>query len=60
MGKSQRYCGNQNGQNLRVSGDKVEIIFYSDGRTERRGYILNFTLVLVSSGKWVHKEAAKS
>jgi len=43
-----------------VTGDKVEIIFYTDGDIERRGYVLNFTLVsfpLVSKGKWDHKEA---
>ena len=49
------YCGNKTGQNLRVTGDKVEIIFHSDGKIEQRGYLLNFTLVSlpsVSSGKW--------
>ena len=43
------------GQNLLVTGDKVEIIFHSDGEIERRGYVLNFTLVSfpsVSNGKW--------
>ena len=54
------YCGNKTGQNLNVTEDKVEIIFYSDGETERRGYVLNFTLVSlpsISSGKWDHEEA---
>ena len=59
------YCGNKAGQNLRVTGDKVQIIFHSDDKIERRGYLLNFTLVSpaavspdsVSSGKWDHKEA---
>ena len=49
------YCGNKTGQNLRVTGDKVEIIFHSDGKIEQRGYLLIFTLVSlpsVSSGKW--------
>ena len=57
------YCGNKTGQNLSVTGDKVEIIFHSDGEIERRGYVLNFTLVSlpsVSSGKWDHKEADKT
>ena len=48
------YCGNNTGQNLSVTEDKVEIIFRSDGEIERRGYVLNFTLVSlpsVSSGK---------
>ena len=58
MGKRQRYCGNKNGQNFRATGDQVEITFHSDGETERRGYLLNFTLVslpTVSSGKWIDK-----
>jgi len=50
------YCGNKTvGQNLLVTGDKVVIIFHSDGEIERRGYVLNFTLVSlpsVSNGKW--------
>ena len=52
------YCGNKTGQNLNVTEDKVEIIFHSDGDTERRGYVLNFTLVSIS--KWDHKEADKT
>ena len=55
MGKGVIYCGNKTGQNLSVTGDEVKIIFHSDGEIERRGYLLNFTLV--SSGKWDHKEA---
>ena len=55
------YCGNRTvGQNLLVTEDKVAIIFHTDGEIERRGYLLNFTLVLspsVSKGKWDHKEA---
>ena len=54
MDKRRYYCGNKTGQNLDVTEDKVEIMFYSDGETERRGYVLNFTLVSlpsVSSGK---------
>ena len=62
------YCGNKAGQNLLVTGDKVQIIFHSDDKIERRGYLLNFTLVppasvspdSVSSGKWDHKEAYKT
>ena len=59
------YCGNKIvGQNLLVTGDHVEIIFHSDGEIERRGYLLNFTLVSstsvpVSHGKWDYKEADK-
>ena len=54
------YCGDKTGQNLRVTEDKVEIIFRTDGEIERKGYLLNFTLVSlpsVSKGKWDHKEA---
>jgi len=54
------YCGNQTGQNLRVTEERVEITFHTDGDIERRGYLLNFTLVSspsVSNGKWDHKEA---
>ena len=57
------YCGNKTSQNLNVTEDKVEIIFHSDGETERRGYVLKFTLVSlpsVSSGIWDHKEADKT
>ena len=58
------YCGNQSvGQTLRVTGDHVKIMFHSDGEIERRGYLLNFTLVSLpsfSSGKWNHKEADKT
>jgi len=49
------YCGNQTGQNLRVTEDRVEITFHTDGDIERRGYLLHFTLI--SNGKWDHKEA---
>ena len=60
-------CGNKTGQNLLVKGDKVQIIFHSDDKIERRGYLLKFTLVSpasvspasASSGKWDHKEAYK-
>jgi len=54
------YCGNKTvGQNISVTGDKAEIIFHSNGEIERRGYVLNFTLVsLPSKGKRRdHKEA---
>jgi hypothetical protein len=59
------YCGNKTGQNLLVTGDQVEMTFKSDDKNERRGYLLNFTLVSppsvsppsVSHGKWDHKEA---
>ena len=47
------YCGNQTGQNLLVTEDNVEIIFHTDGDIERRGYLLNFTLV--SNGKCIRK-----
>ena len=71
MGKGVRYCGNKTGQNLLVTGDKVEMMFKSDDKIEQRGYYLVFTLVsppsvsppLVSQpsalphGKWEHKEA---
>ena len=58
------YCGSKTaGKNLRVTGDRVKLILHSDGKIERRGYLLNFTLVSsssVSSGKWEHKEAGKT
>ena len=62
MGKND-FCGNKTGRNHLVTGDQVEIIFHSDGKIERRGYLLNFTLVSspsVSSGKWDHKEADRT
>ena len=44
------YCGNKMaGKNLLVTGDKVQIIFHSDDKIERRGYFLNFTLVSPAS-----------
>ena len=62
------YCGYKSGQNLFVTGDKVQLIFHSDDKIERRGYLLNFTLVSpasvspesVSSGKWDHNKADKT
>ena len=49
------YCGNKTaGKNLNVTGKRVKLIFHSDGEIERRGYLLNFTLVSLpspSSGK---------
>ena len=49
------YCGNKTtGKNLNVTGERVKLIFHSDGEIERRGYLLNFTLVSLlspSSGK---------
>ena len=49
------YCGNKTtGKNLHVTGERVKLIFHSDGEIERRGYLLNFTLVSLpslSSGK---------
>ena len=65
MGKSLNYCGNKTGQNLLVTGRKVEMTFRSDDNIERRGYYLVFTLVSLASvspssalphGKWDHKE----
>ena len=49
------YCGNETGQNLLVTGDKVEMAFRSDDSVEEKGYYLVFTLVL--HGKRDHKEA---
>ena len=60
MGKRPDYCGDKTGEILLVTGDKVEIIFHSDGEIERRGYMLKFTLVRLPSGKWDHKEADKT
>ena len=63
MDRRRDYCGNKTGQNLSVTGDNVEIIFHSDEEIERRGYLLNFTLVSLptaSSGKLDHKEADKT
>ena len=49
------YCGNKTaGKSLNVTGARVKLIFHSDGEIERRGYLLNFTLVSLpspSSGK---------
>ena len=49
------YCGNKTaGKNLHVTGERMKLIFHSDGEIERRGYLLNFTLVSLpsfSSGK---------
>ena len=65
-GKSLNYCGKKTGQNLLVTGRKVEMTFRSDDNIERRGYYLVFTLVSLPSvspssalphGKWDHKEA---
>ena len=63
MGKGVVYCGNKTGQNLRVTGDSVRLILHSDGEIERRGYLLSFTLVSLSSfssGKWAYKEVDKT
>ena len=60
MGKIHNYCGNKTGENLPVTGDKVKLIFHSDGETERRGYLLKFTLVRLPSGKSDHEEADKT
>ena len=41
----------------------MKLIFHSDGKTERKGYLLNFTLLSLSSfsnGKWYYKEADKT
>ena len=55
LGRGFDYCGNKTGQNLLVTGDKVEIEFRSDDAVEQRGYYLVFTLK--SHGKRDHKEA---
>ena len=55
------HCGNKGGQNLLLTGDEVQIVFRSDDFIERRGYLLNFTLVSLTPvsphGKWDHEEA---
>ena len=38
----------------------MEIMFHSDGESEQGGYLLNFNLVSLPSGKWDHKEADKT
>ena len=38
----------------------MEIVFHSDGQSEQGGYLLNFNLVALPSGKWDHKEADKT
>ena len=54
MGKTLgMYCGNKTGQNLLVTGEKVEMTFRSNDKVEQTGYYLVFTLV--SPGKWDHK-----
>ena len=64
--KGRNYCGNKTGENLLVTGRKVEMTFRSDDNIEKRGYYLVFTLVSLASvspssalphGKWDHKEA---
>ena len=55
MGRGFDYCGNETGQKLLVTGDKVEIKFRSDDTVEQRGYYLLFNLV--SHGKRDHKAA---
>ena len=58
MGKTfGQYCGNKTGERLRVTGDKVELMFSSDDKVEQRGYYLIFALV--SHGKWDHKKMIK-
>ena len=61
LGKGVDYCGNKTGENLLVTGDKVEMTFRSDDKVEQRGYYLVFTLVsslsVLQLGKWNHKEA---
>ena len=61
MGEGVDYCGNKTGENLLVTGDKVEMTFRSDEKVEQRGYYLVFTLVsplsVLQLGKWNHKEA---
>ena len=61
MGKGVTYCGNKTGQNLLVTGDKVEMTFRSSDDIERRGYYLVFTLVsqppALPHCKWDLKEA---
>jgi len=59
-GQSKRYCGNKTGQKFLATGDQVEIVFHSDGEGEQGGYLLNFNLVSLPSGKWDHKEADKT
>ena len=63
MGRGFDYCGNKTGQNLHVTGDRMELTFRSDGKIERRGYLLYFTLVSLSSlssGKCDYKEVDKT
>jgi len=63
MGKVSKYCGNKTGQNVNVTGDKVEIRFSSNDKTEERGYVLKFTLDSLASdsrGKWDHKETDRT
>ena len=52
-----KYCGNRiAGENLHVTGQRVKLIFHTDGEIERRGYLLKFTL-----GKCMkHTEADKT
>ena len=50
------YCGNMTGINLLATENQVKILFQSDGKVEKRGYRLVFTLVS-AHGKWNHKEA---
>ena len=58
------YCGNKTaGKSFHVTSDRMKLIFHSDGEIERRGYLLNFTLVSLSSfsnGKWYYIKADKT
>ena len=61
------YCGNKiAGKNLRVTGERVKLVFRSDGEIEQGGYYLVFTLVSLPTllpvmtsphCKWDHKES---
>ena len=38
-----KYCGSRTGQNIFLTGHQILIIFHSDSRVERRGFLIHFT-----------------
>jgi len=43
-----KYCGNQTGQTVLVSGKYALIKFHSDGSLAGKGFLMHFTLVPLS------------
>ncbi|KAL9970586.1 hypothetical protein ACROYT_G022989 [Oculina patagonica] len=45
------YCGDETGESIVVTGDYVEITFYSDDIEQRKGFVIYFTAVPVALPK---------